>query len=82
MNRLYVHDSSPHSSTLTLRDDRGNFHLARATAELPEPGSELEGIAPSLGFTILRGAQTGRMYRVIFELVNTDQHATMTRLEP
>jgi hypothetical protein len=81
MHRFYVRESCQSASAIALQDGDGRFHLARATAILPPVGTELEGALPRLGFSILLGASTGRVYRVIFELVDAELQVTMARLQ-
>ena len=71
MEKLIVQSARHDDRSVTLRDRRGRLHVARATSALPPLGADLWGYAPSLGFTTLFGATEGRVYRVIFEGVQT-----------
>ena len=82
MHRFYVQECRPMDNVVALRDGEGKFHFARATADLPAVGAELMGVPPRLGFSLLFGASTDRVYRVIFELVNLESAVTTARQQP
>lgn len=63
--------SSPDESRITLKDQLGRRHLARALNGLPERGALLKGTRPHLGFGLLVCLTTGRVHRVIFETINS-----------
>jgi hypothetical protein len=53
-----------------LADAAGGFHVARATARVPQVGAKLLGSAPRLGFGLLLGVPIDEVFRVIFERVH------------
>lgn len=79
MHRFYVHQRRPMDNLVALRDGEGKFHSAPATADLPAVGAELMGVSPQLGFSLLLGASTDRVYRVKFELMNLESAVTTAR---
>jgi hypothetical protein len=66
--------SSSHS--VTLEDDAGRRHVARAVHDAPSQGAELHGPHAARGFAILSHPASMSLCRVIFEEVNCDQAHT------
>ena len=67
MQQFRVEATHPSGKSLALRDRAGQRHLARALVEAPAVGAELVGVEPQLGFSLMLGASTGRVFRVVFE---------------
>jgi len=69
MHSYRVVDRWEEENRLALRCSAGQYHLARALKSLPQAGAKLDGDRPQLGFGILQCAQSGALFRVIFESV-------------
>lgn len=58
------------SHNITLEDEAGRHHVARALHSSLPVGAELHGPRPVPGFALLSNASTLRIYRVIFEQID------------
>jgi hypothetical protein len=79
MQSFDVVDTNLEDRSMTLRSARGRMHVARATAEMPEIGDTLEGLAPALGSALLV-QPSGQVVRVIFDMVDVSQDDALERL--
>jgi hypothetical protein len=59
---------------VALKDGDGLYHVARSLSQAPLAGTALTGAQPHLGFGVLQCAESGRMFRVIFEAINSESH--------
>jgi hypothetical protein len=57
---------------VVLEDGDGRYHLARSLNQPPLAGTALTGAQPHLGFGVLQCEESGRMFRVIFEAINSE----------
>ena len=80
MHRYRVHDTSTDGAGVALHDGRGRYHLARAMAEAPGLGTDLDGSRPALGYRVLRCQASGHLFRVVFELIDGDRQSVLARL--
>jgi hypothetical protein len=82
MHNDRVYEASIHKSSIALPDDTARCHVGRITADVPPTGARLIGLPPQLGMRILLRARSGRAFRVLFEMINSDRQATIERLHP
>jgi|CXWK01.1.fsa_nt_gi hypothetical protein len=71
MQQFRVEATHPSRNALALRDRAGQRHWARALVDAPAVGAQLLGTAPQLGFSLMLGASTGRVFRVVFEQIDS-----------
>lgn len=73
-----AHYRVSHASThnITLEDDVGRHHAARALHDSLPVGAELHGPRAVPGFAVLSNASTRSIYRVIFEEIDCSPKAT------
>ena len=74
MQTYRVVDARVPEDCVALKDGDGRYHLARSLKQPPLAGTALTGAAPHLGFDVLQCAESGRMFRVIFEAINSESH--------
>ena len=82
MHNYRVYDTSIDKSSIALSDDTARCHVGRITADAPPTGARLIGLPPQLGMCILLCVRSGRVFRVLFEIINSDRQATIERLHP
>lgn len=70
MHSYRVVQRSPADGRFGMRCHMGRFHVARSVAGIPAVEAILHGDKPHVGFGMLSCAQSGRIYRVVFESVN------------
>jgi len=76
-----VINTSDADSQVTLRDDEGHLHIARATSHLPALGGRLEGGRAAPGFAMMMCPDTGRVVRLIFVRVGGESPQAKRRSE-
>jgi len=72
MYRYRVVSRQDGEARVALRGGFGSYHLARALSEVPPVGATLDGESPHLGFGFLRCPKSGQVFRVMFEVINSD----------
>jgi hypothetical protein len=82
MHNYQVYEASTDKSQIALSDDVDRCHVGRPTADAPAFGAKLVGPSPRLGLSVLLCVQTGRIFRIIFELIDSDRQSTIERLHP
>lgn len=82
MHNYQVYEASIDKRQIALSDDTAHCHVGRITADAPAVGVKLVGLAPRLGMGVLLCRRTGRVFRIIFELIHADRQATIERLHP
>lgn len=82
MHNYQVYEASTDKRQIALLDDGDRCHVGRLTEGVPAYGSTLVGSAPQLGFSVLLCARTGRVFRIIFEMINSDRQTTIEHLHP
>ncbi len=80
MHHYRVLDTSALRRAVALLDRAGRYHIARATATVPDVGLYLYGHPPSLGFHILLAAPNRQVFRFIFEFIDCSGQAASDRL--
>jgi hypothetical protein len=70
MHKYRVVELYAEKGLCALQCSLGRYHLIRALGHMPGMGLRLVGDKPHLGFGILRCAETGAMFRVMFETIN------------
>lgn len=82
MHNYLVYEASIDKSWIALSDDAAHCHVGRIAADAPPTGARLIGLPPKLGMSILLCVRSGRVFRVLFEMINSDRQATIERLHP
>jgi len=80
MHHYRVSDTSARWRAVALQDRAGRYHIAHATAAVPDLGLYLYGHPPSLGFHILLAASNRQVFRLIFELIDCSGQAAADHL--
>ena len=82
MLNYQVYEASTDKRQIALSDDSAHCHVGRVAAAAPAVGLELVGLPPRLGLNVLLCVRTGRVFRIIFEMIHRDRQATIERLHP
>lgn len=70
MHKYQVVENRSVEARLVFKDGAGLHHLARPLGMAPPAGATLAGTRPHLGFGLLLCTESGRNYRVIFQVIN------------
>lgn len=82
MHNYQVYEASTDKRQIALSDDVAHCHVGRIAADAPAVGVKLVGLPPRLGLSVLLCVKTGRVFRIIFEMIHCDRQATIERLHP
>ncbi len=82
MHNYRVYEASIDKSSIALSDDTARCHVGRIATDAPPTGARLIGLPPQLGMSTLLCVRTGRAFRVLFEMINSDKQATGEHLHP
>jgi hypothetical protein len=82
MAEYEVLDVNAGARLATLRDRRGEYHVAEVVDEVPERDEWLHGSFDSLGFGLLSAPHSGQVYRLNLVAVRCDQASALDLLHP
>lgn len=82
MHNYRVYEAGTDQRQIALSDDIAHCHVGRTAVDAPAVGAKRVGLPPRLGLSMVPCVRTGRVFRVIFEMIHADRQATIERLHP